>query len=345
MLLGGAVTDRLSPRTVMIASNLVRAVAVGLLAALVVWSSAGMAHLLALSVIFGAVDAFYHPSLLAIVPSLVSPRRLDAANAWVQGSEQAAQLLGPGAAGWLVARGGLGTAFAVDTVTFVFVVVTLLAMRLAWTHRARDGEAMLAQIASALRYVTGEPVIRALLVAVALLNFAVTGPAAVALPMLAAARFSGAASFGIMMSVLGASSLVGAVLASSLLRGVALGRLMIAATTLFGLATAGVGMSPNLGFTVPALGLMGLCIGLLNVRTIAWLQGRADPAFRGRVLSLVTFASVGLAPLSLAVTRAAMRAGFGLLFTAAGGLIVVVTVMAAAIPPIRRIGRQTATTP
>ena len=338
MLLGGAVSDRLSPRQVMLASNGLRAIAVGLLTWLVAAGSIEFAHLYLLAALFGTVDAFYHPSLMAIVPSLVAKDRLEPANALVQGSEQLAMLVGPALAGVLIAAAGLTPAFGLDALTFLFTVTTLLAMRVPARTGEREHANVLEQIRSGLGYAFRAPVMRVMLIAVALLNLAITGPASVGLPLLAEQRFGGPASFGVMMSAFGGSTLVGALLAGSLLRRLPLGRLMTLAPLLFAGALAAVGFATTLPVTLAALAVMGLGAGALNVRAVAWLQGETDPAFRGRVMSLVMFASVGLAPLSLVAAGALAAYGFGLLFSAAAGLMVLVTLLATATRPMRTLG-------
>ena len=81
MLLGGAFSDRFSPRTLMLLSNVIRGIAVGILAALVLTGRAELWHLYVLAGIFGIVDAFFYPAMNTIVPMLVPERQLAPANA------------------------------------------------------------------------------------------------------------------------------------------------------------------------------------------------------------------------------------------------------------------------
>jgi len=338
MLLGGAISDRLSPRAVMLVSNVLRALAVGVLTFLVASGAIRLTHIYLLAAVFGTVDAFYHPSLMAIVPSLVSRDRLESANALVQGSEQLSMLVGPAVAGVVIAAAGLTPAFGVDVLTFLFTVTTLLAMRVGKRAPAGVGENVLEQIGSGMRYAFREPAMRVMLISVALLNLAITGPASVGLPLLAEQRFGGAAAFGLMMSAFGGSTLVGALLAGSVLKRVRLGRLMVLAPLIFAAALAGVGFATSLPAAVTALAAMGLAAGALNVRAIAWLQGETEPGYRGRVMSLVMFASVGLAPLSLVVAGAVIGYGFAPLYLGAAVLTVAATALAGATREVRSLG-------
>lgn len=338
MLLGGAVSDLVAPRTVMLVSNALRLVAVGFLAFLVAGGTVTLTHVFVLAALFGVVDAFYHPALLAIVPALVGKEQLEPANALVQGSEQLALLLGPAAAGILVASTGLAPAFAIDALTFVATITTLLALRAPRTQRANPNGNLARQVFEGLRYVLGRPAIRTMLLTIAALNVAVTGPASVGLPMLAERMFSGPTSFGWLMSCFGGSALLGAILAGTLLRAAPLGRLMMLTLSSFAVGLGSLAFDRSLLPALVALGVMGLSVGLLNVRGIAYLQGEADEAFRGRLMSLVMFASVGLAPLSLVVAGALVDTGFVPLFLGAGTLVASVTGVVIGTPSLRRLG-------
>lgn len=339
MLLGGAVVDRIAPRTVMLLSNALRLLAVGLLAYLVAGGGATLAHVYVLSALFGTVDAFYHPALLSIVPSLVRREQLEPANALVQGSEQAALLFGPAAAGVLVASVGLAPAFAIDALTFAATIGTLLALRAPRTQRADAHGNVARQVVEGLRYSLGKPAVRTMLLTIAVLNVAVTGPLAVGVPMLAERVLSGPTSFGWIMSCFGGAALVGAALAGTLLRPAPLGRLMVITLPAFAVSLASLAFVHALLLALAAGVVMGLAVGALNVRGVSWLQAQADEAFRGRLMSLVMFASVGLAPLSLAAAGAVVEVGFAPLFLGAGALVVAVTAVVVGTPSLRSMGR------
>ena len=145
MLVGGAVTDRLSSRAVMLASDAIRLVmtlAVGLLALnghIQMWTVYAMA------LISGTVSGFFMPASGSIMPALVDKDDLVGANSVFQGTAQLTNFLGPVLAGgliaWLSPRGitsmpkltGVGVAFLLDSVTFLVSLLTLWLMR---THAA-----------------------------------------------------------------------------------------------------------------------------------------------------------------------------------------------------------------
>ena len=129
MLLGGAMSDRISPRSLMLVSNALRTVVVAIIAALVLTGHAQLWQLYVLALIFGTVDAFFHPALNTIVPMLVSERLLSPANALAQIMMQLSGLIGPAIAGVVVATLNTGPAFAFDAASFAVATVTIWLVR------------------------------------------------------------------------------------------------------------------------------------------------------------------------------------------------------------------------
>ncbi len=103
MLVGGALTDRFSPRALMLCSNLGRFTLVASLAALTVTGQVQLWMLYAFALLFGLANAFFFPAQSAIIPKLLGTERLQTGNAIVQGTAQLSVFLGPVLAGTLIA--------------------------------------------------------------------------------------------------------------------------------------------------------------------------------------------------------------------------------------------------
>jgi len=328
MLLGGAMSDRVSPRSLMIISNALRAVVVAVVAFLVLTGNAELWQLYVLAVIFGVVDAFFHPALNTIVPMLVGDRLLPPANALVQVMQQLSGLIGPAVAGLVIAAINTGPAFAIDAASFVVATVCLLFVQGGRRPAANveDGprEGVLANVGSGLAYAWRDPAVRAIVLLTTAFNFAFTGPVSVGLPYLAKERFGGGpAEFGLMLSMFGAGAVAGALLAGSLRHVPRLGLVVLCIAAGLGVGLALIGNAPTLWLAVAAILFIGLGAGFVNVRVIAWLQARTDEAFRGRVMSLVMLGGVGLAPFSLAIAGVIIDLGaVTLLFSVAGAMVV-----------------------
>jgi MFS family permease len=309
LLLGGALSDRFSPRSLMLVSNVVRGIVVGILAALVLTGNAQLWQLYVLSLIFGVVDGIFHPALNTIVPMLVSEKLLPPANALVQITQQLSGLIGPALAGLVVAAVQTGPAFVVDAVSFGIAALALVfVLGGRRTTKSADagavpGEGLLATIGSGLRYVWQDPPVRSLIVLVAAFNFAFTGPLQVGLPYLADSHYAGGpALFGVMLSAFGVGAVAGAALAGSIKYVPRLGLVTLLIAGWMGIGLAVIGLAPNVVIALAAMVGIGLGAGFINVRVIAWLQQRTPEEMRGRVMSLLLLGAIGLAPVSLAVS-------------------------------------------
>jgi MFS family permease len=331
MLLGGAFSDRFSPRTLMLLSNAIRAVTVGILAALVVSGRAELWHLYVLAATFGIVDAFFYPAMNTIVPMLVPERLLAPANGLVQGSQQLMGLIGPAVAGVFVALVQTGPAFAIDAASFAIAAVAIALIaggRRHVDHGAARPPSVLATIGEGLRAAWADRAVRSIVVLIAAFNFAFNGPINVGLAILAVERFDGGpAAFGLLLSAFGGGAVLGAVVSGSLPRVGRLGTILIAIAIALGGGLALLGLSPSLAVAIGIAGVMGVLIGFINVQAIAWLQARIPDELRGRVMSLVTLASVGLAPVSLAIAGALVDVGaVTLTFVVAGAIVVAASI-------------------
>jgi MFS family permease len=333
MLLGGALSDRFSPRSLMLSSNAIRAVVMAIIAALVLTGNAQLWQLYLLAGIFGIVDAFFYPAINTIMPMLVVEQQLPAANALVHGSQQLAGLVGPAMAGLLVAAVQTGPAFAIDAVSFAIAALTLVLIRggrrAATTDPPTTPPSVLQTIGSGLRYAWSDPAIRTLVVLTTALNLAFEGPVSVGLAWLANNRFDGgSAAFGFILSAFGAGALLGAIVAGSVRRVPKLGAVVLSIGVLLGIGLALIGTAPSVLVVLGIVAPMGVLIGFVNVQVVAWMQARVAETMRGRVMSLLMLGSVGLAPVSLAVTGVLLDLGAATLTFAIAGAICVAASLA-----------------
>lgn len=130
LLVGGAAADRFSRRTVLVVSNLGSGLTQGAVAALLLTHHYSLVAVAALSFANGALDAFTMPALRGVVPELVPAAQLQRANSLLGSSHNASKIIGPSAAGILVATVGSGAAIAVDAATFLVAAGCIAQLRL-----------------------------------------------------------------------------------------------------------------------------------------------------------------------------------------------------------------------
>ena len=337
MLLGGAVTDRISPRRIMMLTASLRTVLVAAVSGLIWLHGMHLWQLYILALCFGIADAFAGPAAQAYLPFLVAPEQLPAANSVSQSTVQATTLIAPGPAGLCIKAFGTAWAFFIDAVSFLFIIAALWRLPDPPSAAASAPRgSMLGSILDGLRYVRKDVALTSLMLVVAVLNFAIVGPVSIGIPVIAKHRFGTALAFGLLMSALAAGGLTG-----TLLAGVSKyrrrGRLLLLVSTAIGLCLAGIGMLKPTPLVVGDLFLMSATAGFLNVQLMAWFQQRVERAMMGRVMSVLLFASMGLMPFSLAAAGVALKWSVSGTFVIAGGMVLLITLLAAAHRPVREI--------
>jgi MFS family permease len=364
MPLGGWVSDRFSPAAVLLLCGIGRALLAAALASIVFLNASGSWPLYALAGTLGVLNALYYPASLSTVPAVLKDKALlGAGNALVMGTQQVSEMAGPVLAASVVALFGVGAVFGVNALMFAVAAIlfglvasgtrhaTQITLggtapseessrqeRRAFADSETPSEASpgpVAGIAEGIRYAWRDPLLRTMLLALALLSFSTSGPLRVGGAMLAQTRLGGAEAFGVLLSAFGAGSLIGLVVAGSLVRTGRRGLDLIVGTAALGLGLGTLGFVSSL-FLATALVLgMGTGAGYLGVVLMAWLQERTKPSLHGRVMSLMMFAAVAVDPLSYALMGALSELDLWIMFAAAGSLLTITALLGAASRTVR----------
>ena len=337
MLLGGAISDRASPRRVLMLTAFVRSLLMSSLAALLFLKQLHLWELYFLAIAFGVADAFSYPAGSALLPTIVEPEQLAAANSVSQSTMQITTLVAPGPAGLFIRAFGSAWAFLLDGISFLGIIFALRRLPdppVPSTRAARDG--VMRAIADGIQYVKVDVSLRSLVLVIAVLNFALAGPMTVGLAVIAKNEFGTASSFGLLISSFAAGSLVG-MLCAGFVRYRHRGYILLLASTMLGFCVAGLGFLSRITTVASDLLLMSGIAAFLNIQIIAWLQQRVESSLMGRVMSVLMFASVGLTPLSLAISGVALRVSVSGTFVSAGAMVLLVTLVAASHRAIRAI--------
>ena len=302
LLLGGVLSDRHDRRLLMLWSDVVRAAAVACLAILVFADALRLWELVALVAVYGFGTAFFTPAFEAIVPDPLPAKDLAAANSLDQFVRPIAlRLVGPLLGGWLVAAGA-GVAFTVDAASFAASGVAVLVLRpraLAGAKHASHGAAMREGLAFIRRRVW----LWGTLVAAAAAYLVFLGPSEVLLPYMVKNELHGSASdLGLVFAAGGVGAVGAAVWMGQRGHPRRDVTVMYATWTLATLAIAGYGLA------AASWQLMAACLvfnALETAGTIVWAtvkQRHVPRGMLGRVSSLDWLISIGLLPISFALT-------------------------------------------
>jgi DHA3 family tetracycline resistance protein-like MFS transporter len=350
LLLGGAVSDRYDRRLVMLCADAVRAVGLGVLALLSVSGSLRLWQLMAVAVVYGAATAFFDPASDALVPQLLPSDSLAQANSLDQLIRPLAlRLAGPAVGGAVIGLIGVGWSFGLDAGSFVVSAASLLAMSPV-RRPAQDGEAVRSvrrEVAAGLRYVRSHAWLWATLVSAAIAYLLFMGPTEVLVPFIVKNRLSdGAGALGLVFAAGGLGSLLCAIVIGQ--RGLPRRALtfMYICWTLATLAIAGYGLSSQLW----GLMLASVAFNTLETAgTIAWAttkQRLVPTELLGRVSSLDWLISIGLLPVSFAITGPVSAAlGLRTTLVGAGVLGAAVTFAALLVPGVREMDEPGAAAP
>jgi DHA3 family tetracycline resistance protein-like MFS transporter len=342
LLVGGVVSDRYDRRLVMICADALRALAVAVLAGLVVTGALTFWELVLLVAVYGSGTAFFTPAFEAVVPDLLPSRDLPSANSLDQFVRPIAlRLAGPLVGGALVAASP-GVAFAVDAASFAICLAAVLAISPRRPAADETNASALTAVREGLRFIRGRVWLWGTLASAAVAYLVFLGPTEVLLPYVVKNELH--ASAGTLGFVFAAGG-IGAVGAA-----IWMGRtghprrdisFIYAVWTVATLAVAGYGLA------TAAWQLMAACLvfnALETAGTIVWTtvkQRHVPTTMLGRVSSLDWLISIGLLPVSFALT-APVAAVAGVRATLVGAALVgaAVTLGALFLPGMRDLERR-----
>jgi MFS family permease len=301
-LVGGAITDRLPRRGIMIVSDAARAIVVAIAAVLVLADHIALWHLVVLSGLFGAAEAFFFPAFMAFVPDIVSSEQLvQAASLESAVRPLTNRMIGPALGGALVAGVGAGAAFAFNAATFAFSTACLIGVRTHGRPPARERPSLLRDIVEGLRYTRSQAWIWATLLMAAFAVLCFIGPIDVLLPIYSRGHLSaGARGYGLLLAAMGVGGIAGALTVSQTGVGRQRVRNMF---VVWGVAVLPFAFLPATDRLPVAMVLMGMIGFGFEVGTVMWttlLQDLVPRRLLGRVRSLDFLMSFALMPISYA---------------------------------------------
>lgn len=335
-VIGGAVTDRISPRKLMLISDFVRLFLAAILAIQVFTGTLQVWMIYIYGAVNGIMGGLFGPASMSIVPLIVPEEDLQTGNSLTQGSSSLIGFVGPALAGGLIAaftdeKAGMGMAIAIDAITFVISVITLWKMRSGEVVRTSLEKPQPVNLVKSIKdgfgYMLKDPVLRMMFILITVANLCFTGPLLVGIPYLADTRFSGgAAAYGIIISGYAGGNLLGIILSGvlpKLTKRIVRG-MMVALFATFGLGIISMSWISITWMATLDLFILGVLEGYLFLLMITSLQRTTPKDLLGRLMSMILLANLCMMPLSQALSGFALRWSVVSVFVAAG-LIMIVT--------------------
>ncbi|MFO7674907.1 MAG: MFS transporter [bacterium] len=335
----GVLADRVNKRNLLIVTQALLAV-LALALAILYWTGViRIGHILVISALAGTVAAVESPVRLAIVPELVGRGRVLNAIALNSAIFNAARIIGPSIAGVALGAIGAGGCFAVNSASFLAIIVALGFVRLDHVPPVPTGETVWQRIVAGLRYVGGHPDIRVLMVMIAV--FSSFGIVYLPLmPVFARDVFgAGPGGYGVMMASLGVGALAGVLVLATISHTRHRGRILVAGTALLGLLLIVFGLVRDFRTGTLVLVALGFCQSSVASLTNSIIQELAPDAYRGRVMSVFALSFNGVYPLG-SFLAGAIAQRFGAPVSAlVGGCVVLVSLVVVNLvhPALRRL--------
>ncbi len=306
----GALVDRMDRRTLLLIAQWLSAAQSAVLAVLTLTNRITIPELIGLQLFQGVVNAFEMPARQSFVVEMVEDRR-DLSNAIALNSMMVngSRVIGPSIGGALIASVGEGWCFAVDAVSYLGVIWSLMAMRIAPSVRQPHGPA-LNQILDGWRYVRASVPIRTCLTLVAI-SGVVGMPYMVLMPVMAKEVLGGGpGTLGLLMTAVGVGALSAGIYLASRRSVRGLSGVILAGTILFGLGLAGFSLATRVEVAAVMLAIAGVGFITQMASSNTVIQTIVEERFRGRVMGFYTMAIVGTMPIgSLLAGVLAERAG------------------------------------
>ncbi len=294
----GALADRIDRRLLLFASQ-VGGFVVTLLTAVLVWTGVMTVPLtMVMALALGATVAFGQPVRVAIVPSLVEPSRLLNAVTLMSLSQNVSMIAGPAIGGVMIAIGGVGAAFAGQSVLLGIGLIALLPMRVPAIDRAGQQRHMVAEVREGLAFVVGHPGIRTLMLVLMTTALVMAGTFMTLLPKIAKEDLEiGALETSLFFTAMGVGMLMSSLLLASFSRLDRAGLWFIVTLISGGVLNAAFGVSLWYVASLAIMFATGWNAGFFTNLNLTLIQANTPHVVMGRVMSIYTLAMAGGMPL------------------------------------------------
>lgn len=292
---GGLLADRFDKRRILLWTQSLSAIPALVLGILTATDVVNLWIVMALALTLGTIEALDKPARHTFVLEMVNAQQVTNAVALNNIVLNAGKVLGPAAAGVLIATVGLASSFFFNAVSFLAVVAALLFMRTDQLELSLRAQRAAGQLREGLRYVASKPGLLGPLVLMTvsgLLAYEWT----VTLPLLARDTFGGDARIaGFVFSAMGIGAVVGGLALASLLH--ATTRNLTFWAVVFSAVLIATAVAPTLALALVLLFALGAASVAFRAVAAALVQLRADSQMRGRVMALLVVAIGGTTPI------------------------------------------------
>lgn len=300
--LGGAVSDRVRPQRLLVATQTASMLITLVIAILVLGHRIQVWQIFVAASMLGVVNGFDIPARQVFVAQTVEKPELMNAIALNSSMFNGARIVGPAVAGLMVAKVGEGWCFLGNSISYLAVIAGLLMMQLPpKVERSTPHPPMVETVLEGFRYVKRTGAIRTLILLIGLSSL-LGMPYSTLMPIFAdRILHGGAGALGALMGASGVGALLGALSLALKPTAKGLGGYIAGTSCVFGLALVGFSASRHLGLSVALMVPVGYCFMVQMAACNTLIQMMVPDALRGRVISVYAMMFMGMAPLGALV--------------------------------------------
>lgn len=315
----GLVADRYNRRRIVLYAQIGAMVQAVLLAGLTLAGRIQVWHVLLLAIVLGITNAFDIPGRQALFVHLVGKEDLVNAISLNSAVFNSARVIGPPIAGFVVAAVGEGACFALNALSFLAVIFSLLAMDVVEPPPRGPAETPLERLRQGFRYAWNTKAIRVLLITAGAASLA-AAPATALAPVFAAEIFHrGAQGLGLLSGALGLGAILGTLSLAGRRGARGLHYVILLSTLGMGAGFIVFASSKSFPFSLLVMTFLGTVVFRQNAANNTAIQSHVDDRFRGRVMGLYSMMVIGMLPIGSLLSGALASAVGSRWTTALGG--------------------------
>lgn len=327
-LWGGVLADRYPKRTLLIWSQVMMGLLAAAIAILTITGVVTVVQIYAMALGMGLATVINNPARQSFVNEIVGPDLVPNAIALNAGVFQSARLIGPAVAGLIITAVGSGWAFAINAISFLPAIASLILLRRSELHLTKVVSKKPGQLKEGLKYVAVSPGLRWPIVLVLVVGMFGTNLAVMLTAYTKDVFDSGASVYGLLNSAVAVGAVVGALVAAR--REVPRLRTLFLSCATFGAVTLLAGLTPWLLAFAGVLMLSGFCSVTFMTMANTSIQVGSAPEFRGRVMSLFGLVMLGGTPVGSIILGAATEYfGPAVAMMFAGSMIILAAIVLA----------------
>ena len=295
--LAGVLADRWNRHRILVITQTLSMIQAMILAILVLTETVAVWHIISLSLLLGLINALDIPARQSFVVDMIEKRE-DLGNAIALNSSivNGARLIGPSVAGVLIATLGEGMCFLLNGLSFIAVIMALLAMKIAPKQREMPSSQVFQGLKEGFSYAFGFAPIRSVLLLLALVSL-MGMPYTVLMPIFAEKILHGGPqALGFLMGATGVGAMAGSIYLASRKSVLGLGKIIVISANLFGIGLIAFSLSRLFWLSLLFMLLTGFGMMVQMASSNTVLQTIVEEDKRGRVMSFYTMAFMGMVP-------------------------------------------------